>query len=184
MKANIPFEKLNFKRTWFSYNDLSRMGFLSAKIITISSDRFTLAVDKANSHYGVDFGDMQLVSYSKLYIDKSESTWKYNLKNILIYSNGEFEKAIETFNEMNKTFKKNKQLRKENKLNIQKFKTTFPGMELPKNFYQDHCQRRYDIIYTRKARKLIKKFKKAIRENKATLNALINGKLIIKKEVF
>lgn len=73
---------------------------------------------------------------------------------------------------MNKEFKKNKQIRKENKLNVLKFKETFPDMELPETFYKDHCKRRYDIVYIRKARKLVKKFKKAIQENKASLKFL------------
>lgn len=172
MKLNIPIEKLNFNRAWFSYTDLNQMGFLNAKITDLSSDKFTLVIDKSKTHYGVDYSDMKFVSRYELYEDKSDLTIEYNLKELLEYSNIEFETAVKTFNEMNKAFKKNKQIRKENKLNVLKFKETFAGMELPETFYKDHCKRRYDIVYIRKARKLVKKFKKAINENKITLKSL------------
>ena len=182
MKANIPFENLNLKRDWSYLTDLERLGFLCADILFLTEDTFTIAVDKSNTHYGIDYSDSKFISYCEFYIDKSESTWKYNLEELLKSANVQLNQALKVFNTMKKDFKKEKALRTTIKINERKFKETFVGMELPKEFFSKSAKRRYDILYNnngikiilymRKAGKLLKKFKLAIKENQKTINKL------------
>ncbi len=172
MKANIPFENLNLKRDWSYLTDLERLGFLCADILSLTEDTFTIAVDKSNTHYGIDYSDSKFISYCEFYVDKSESTWEYNLEELLKSANVQLNQALKVFNTMKKDFKKEKALRTTIKINERKFKETFVGMELPKEFFSKSAKRRYDILYMRKARKLLKKFKLAIKENQKTINKL------------